>query len=217
MLLVAWSPNLVMFFVAWVVAGFAQSAVLYPPAFAVITRWYGSRRVGPLTTVTLVGGLASTVFAPLVAFLIDQLRLADELPRDRRHPGRHDRASACALPQRPVDRHPQRAFAGESDCGHPDGDEVAAVHHPADHDGDRDLHPLRGHHQHHPDVPGARHVLRHRRLGAGTHRCRPGRRTGRIPAVRASDQCEDANGRDLRRRCGRALGARRCCPDRAGC
>ena len=72
MLLVAWSPNLVMFFVAWVVAGFAQSAVLYPPAFAVITRWYGSRRVGPLTTVTLVGGLASTVFAPLVAFLIDQ-------------------------------------------------------------------------------------------------------------------------------------------------
>lgn len=72
MLLVAWSPNLVMFFVAWIVAGFAQSAVLYPPAFAVITRWYGPRRVGPLTTVTLVGGLASTVFAPLVAFLVDQ-------------------------------------------------------------------------------------------------------------------------------------------------
>ena len=72
MLLVAWSPNLVMFFVAWVVAGFAQSAVLYPSAFAVITRWYGPRRVGPLTTVTLVGGLASTVFAPLVAYLVDQ-------------------------------------------------------------------------------------------------------------------------------------------------
>ena len=72
MLLVAWSPNLVMFFVAWIVAGFAQSAVLYPPAFAVITRWYGPRRVGPLTTLTLVGGLASTVFAPLVAYLIDQ-------------------------------------------------------------------------------------------------------------------------------------------------
>lgn len=72
LLLVAWSPNLVMFFVAWVVAGFAQSAVLYPPAFAVITRWYGPLRVGPLTTLTLVGGLASTVFAPLVAYLIDQ-------------------------------------------------------------------------------------------------------------------------------------------------
>src|SRR5690625_2307129 len=73
MLLVAWSPNLVMFFVAWVMAGFAQSAVLYPPAFAVITRWYGPDRVGPLTTLTLVGGLASTVFAPLVVALIDGL------------------------------------------------------------------------------------------------------------------------------------------------
>ncbi|GAA4515767.1 MFS transporter [Brevibacterium yomogidense] len=71
LLLVAWSPNLPMFFVGWLVAGFSQSAVLYPPAFAVITRWYGDRRVGPLTTVTLVGGLASTVFAPLIAFLID--------------------------------------------------------------------------------------------------------------------------------------------------
>ncbi|GAA4283446.1 MFS transporter [Brevibacterium daeguense] len=72
MLLVAWSPNLLMFFTAWLVAGLAQSAVLYPSAFAVITRWYGPRRVGPLTTLTLVGGLASTVFAPFVAYLIDQ-------------------------------------------------------------------------------------------------------------------------------------------------
>src|SRR5699024_12522709 len=45
----------------------------YPPAFAVITRWYGPDRVGPLTTLTLVGGLASTVFAPLVVALIDAL------------------------------------------------------------------------------------------------------------------------------------------------
>src|SRR5699024_2975874 len=33
---------------------------------------YGSRRVGPLTTLTLFAGLASTIFAPLVAYLIDQ-------------------------------------------------------------------------------------------------------------------------------------------------
>ncbi|USX47800.1 hypothetical protein [Dietzia kunjamensis] len=51
--LVAWSPNLPMFYLAWLVAGFAQSALLYPPAFAVITRWYGPRRVGPLMTLTL--------------------------------------------------------------------------------------------------------------------------------------------------------------------
>ena len=73
LVLVAWSPNLPMFYAAWLVAGFAQSAVLYPPAFAVITRWYGARRVVPLTTLTLVAGLASTIFAPIVASLIDQV------------------------------------------------------------------------------------------------------------------------------------------------
>lgn len=69
--LVAWSPNLILFIAAWVVAGFAQAAVLYQPAFVVITRWYGPRRVGPLTTLTLVAGLASTIFAPITAALID--------------------------------------------------------------------------------------------------------------------------------------------------
>ena len=73
LVLVAWSPNLPMFYAAWLVAGFAQSAVLYPPALAVITRWYGARRVVPLTTLTLVAGLASTIFAPIVASLIDQV------------------------------------------------------------------------------------------------------------------------------------------------
>lgn len=72
LLLVAWSPNVFWFYVAWLVAGLAQSAVLYPPAFAVITRWYGPQRVRPLTILTLVGGLASTIFAPIVAYLIEQ-------------------------------------------------------------------------------------------------------------------------------------------------
>lgn len=71
LLLVAAAPNLLVFFAAWVLAGFAQAATLYPPAFAVVTRWYGSDRVKPLTTITLVGGLASTVFAPIIAWLID--------------------------------------------------------------------------------------------------------------------------------------------------
>ena len=71
LLLVAAAPNLIVFFLAWVLAGFAQAATLYPPAFAVVTRWYGAQRVKPLTTITLVGGLASTVFAPIIAWLID--------------------------------------------------------------------------------------------------------------------------------------------------
>ena len=71
--LVAVAPNLVVFFAAWILAGFAQAATLYPPAFAVITRWYGAERTKPLTTITLVGGLASTVFAPIIAWPIDGL------------------------------------------------------------------------------------------------------------------------------------------------
>ncbi len=43
--------------------------MLYPPAFAALTRWHGPNRVRALTTLTLVAGLASTVFAPLTAWL----------------------------------------------------------------------------------------------------------------------------------------------------
>jgi MFS family permease len=73
LLLVASAPNLAVFFVAWLVTGIAQSAALYPPAFAAITRWYGEARTWPLTILTLVGGLASTVFAPITHLLVEDL------------------------------------------------------------------------------------------------------------------------------------------------
>ncbi|WP_024873774.1 MFS transporter [Saccharomonospora piscinae] len=66
---VALAPSLAWFVTAWAVAGIAMGAVLYPPAFAALTRWYGPDRVRALTMVTLAGGLASTVFAPLTAVL----------------------------------------------------------------------------------------------------------------------------------------------------
>lgn len=66
---VAVAPNIGWFVAAWVTVGVAMSAVLYPPAFAALTRWFGSRRVGALTVLTLAGGLASTVFAPITAVL----------------------------------------------------------------------------------------------------------------------------------------------------
>ena len=64
------------FSLAWVVAGAAMSATLYPPAFAAITGWTRGdhhRRLRALTAVTLVAGLASTVFAPLTAWLLGPL------------------------------------------------------------------------------------------------------------------------------------------------
>ncbi|WP_344861786.1 MFS transporter [Amycolatopsis ultiminotia] len=71
--MVATAQNLAWFLAAWALAGLAMSAVLYPPAFAALTRWHGPRRVPALTTLTLVAGLASTVFAPLTALLAAHL------------------------------------------------------------------------------------------------------------------------------------------------
>ena len=71
--LVATAQNLVWFLAAWLVAGLAMGAVLYPPAFAALTRWYGPDPVRALTILTLAGGLASTVFAPLTAALAARL------------------------------------------------------------------------------------------------------------------------------------------------
>jgi MFS family permease len=69
LVLVGVAPNLPWFAAAWLLAGFAQAAVLYQPAFTVISRWYGPARVRPLTVLTLVAGFASTIFAPLTAAL----------------------------------------------------------------------------------------------------------------------------------------------------
>ncbi|AVH20837.1 MULTISPECIES: MFS transporter [Nocardia] len=57
------------FLLGWALAGISMGAVLYPPAFAALTRWYGPDQVKALTVLTLAGGLASTVFAPLTAAL----------------------------------------------------------------------------------------------------------------------------------------------------
>jgi MFS family permease len=66
---IATAPTLPVFFAAWAVAGLAMAGVLYQPAFAALTRWWGPRRVTALTAVTLLAGLASTIFAPLTAAL----------------------------------------------------------------------------------------------------------------------------------------------------
>ena len=60
-----------MFYLGWMLTGVAMAGTLYPPAFAALTHWGGTRRVRALTTLTLVAGLASTVFAPLASVLDD--------------------------------------------------------------------------------------------------------------------------------------------------
>ncbi|MFJ6799051.1 MFS transporter [Streptomyces sp. NPDC091268] len=72
-LLIAAAPNLPVFAGGWILAGIAMAATFYPPAFAALTRWWGPDRVRALTIVTLAGGLASTVFAPVTAALAERL------------------------------------------------------------------------------------------------------------------------------------------------
>ncbi|NVI33190.1 MFS transporter [Streptomyces albidoflavus] len=73
LLIVAAAPNVPVFFAGWTLAGLAMAATFYQPAFAALTRWWAPDHVRALTIVTLAGGLASTVFAPLTAALADHL------------------------------------------------------------------------------------------------------------------------------------------------
>ncbi|WP_174550092.1 MFS transporter [Nocardia arthritidis] len=73
LILVATASHPVWFFAGWLLIGIAMAAVLYPPAFAALTRWHGPNRVRALTVLTLAAGMASTVFAPLTAAISMQL------------------------------------------------------------------------------------------------------------------------------------------------
>ncbi|MEV4334121.1 MFS transporter [Streptomyces sp. NPDC049597] len=73
LLVVARAPGLAVFTAGWLLVGVAMAATFYQPAFAALTRWWGAERVRALTTVTIAGGLASTVFAPLTAVLAEHL------------------------------------------------------------------------------------------------------------------------------------------------
>lgn len=53
--------------------GLAQAMTLYEPAFALIARLYGTEARRGITALTLWGGFASTVFVPLIQFLLNHL------------------------------------------------------------------------------------------------------------------------------------------------
>ncbi|KAB2877982.1 MAG: MFS transporter [Pseudorhodoplanes sp.] len=67
------SPNLLLFFAGWIVIGTAMGAGLYDAAFAALGRVYGHSARGPIATLTLFGGFASTVCWPLSAYLESHL------------------------------------------------------------------------------------------------------------------------------------------------
>jgi MFS family permease len=61
------------FYAAWFVLGAALAATLYTPVFAVVTRRFPRDFRRAIITLTFLGGLASSVFIPLSAWLIATL------------------------------------------------------------------------------------------------------------------------------------------------
>ena len=59
------------FYAVWIWLGLGMAATLYAPAFAVVTRRFGSDFRRAIITITFLGGLASTVFIPLFAWWMD--------------------------------------------------------------------------------------------------------------------------------------------------
>jgi MFS family permease len=75
-LVVAWSlvESPVVLFVVWIGLGACMALLFYEPAFTILTkRLRGAARHRAVTQVTLVAGLASTIFGPLTAVLEDWL------------------------------------------------------------------------------------------------------------------------------------------------
>lgn len=58
------------FYLIWAAIGVITAMILYEPAFAVTATWFVRRRAQALTVLTFGGGLASVIFVPLAAWLI---------------------------------------------------------------------------------------------------------------------------------------------------
>src|SRR4029453_11528573 len=69
------APGVFMLYVVWVALGLCMASTLYEPAFNIIGRAFHepTKRLRALAAVTVFGGLASTVFLPLTALLLDAL------------------------------------------------------------------------------------------------------------------------------------------------
>ena len=75
LLTLAWArvENLPALYVVWFLMGLAMATTLYEPAFAVVVSWFARGRDRALLTVTLVAGLASTIFMPIEAALLERM------------------------------------------------------------------------------------------------------------------------------------------------
>jgi len=73
--MIGWSlaTSLPALYAAWALIGVAMAMTLYDPVFSEVTRRFPDRYRQAITTLTLVGGLASTLSFPAAVWLIDGL------------------------------------------------------------------------------------------------------------------------------------------------
>jgi len=73
-LLVVWAavPHIVTTYLVWALLGVCMSAILYEPVFAIVGRAFSDAndRMRAIATVTVMGGLASSIFLPGTAALV---------------------------------------------------------------------------------------------------------------------------------------------------
>jgi MFS family permease len=74
-LVVAWSQveSLWGLYAVWIGLGFSMATILYEPAFVAVVQWFAQHRERALLLLTLVAGLASTIFMPIEAWLLERV------------------------------------------------------------------------------------------------------------------------------------------------
>lgn len=74
LLLASQATTAIALYAAWLLLGMAMAVLLYEPAFALVIRAVTEHghRLRALAAVTVMGGLASTIFLPLIAAVVDR-------------------------------------------------------------------------------------------------------------------------------------------------
>lgn len=75
-MLLGWAslPSITSTYIAWILIGLCMASTLYEPVFAIVGRAFSDahERMRAIATVTVMGGLASTVFLPGASAITDQ-------------------------------------------------------------------------------------------------------------------------------------------------
>lgn len=81
LLVAGWArtDSLLAYYLIWFGIGVVMAAVLYEPAFQIVAIWFRRLRGRALTVLTVVAGLASVIYIPLVSWLVGQFGWRDAL------------------------------------------------------------------------------------------------------------------------------------------